>query len=119
MLVTHFMDEAEHLCDRVAVVDDGRVIAIDTPQGLIDGLGLRSVVRFTTLEPDLGWLQQLDVVDSLTRHGDAVEITGTGPVLALVAHELVTHNIVPLDLRVERPTVEDAFLTLTGRTVRG
>ena len=119
VLVTHFMDEAEHLCDRVAVVDDGRVIALDTPQGLIDGLGLRSVVRFTTQEPDLGWVERLDVVESLTRHGDAVEVRGTGAVLALVASELVAHGIVPLDLRVDRPTVEDAFLALTGRTVRG
>jgi ABC-2 type transport system ATP-binding protein len=119
VLVTHFMDEAEHLCDRVAVVDRGRVVALDTPQRLIDGLGLPSVVRFTTPESDLGWLDKLDVVDSVARHGQAVEIRGTGPVLALVASELVAHQIVPLDLRVERPTVEDAFLALTGRDVRG
>ena len=119
VLVTHFMDEAEHLCDRVAVVDRGRVVALDTPQRLIDGLGLPSVVRFTTSERDLGWLDKPDVVESMTRHGDAVEIRGTGPVLALVASELVAHGIVPLDLRVERPTVEDAFLALTGRDVRG
>jgi ABC-2 type transport system ATP-binding protein len=119
VLVTHFMDEAEHLCDRVAVVDGGRVIALDTPHGLIDGLGLRSVVRFTTPEPDMGWLERLDVVESLSRRGDAVEVRGTGPVLALVASELVAHGIIPLDLRVDRPTVEDAFLALTGRTVRG
>jgi ABC-2 type transport system ATP-binding protein len=118
VLVTHFMDEAEHLCDRVAVVDVGKVVALDTPQGLIDGLGLPSIVRFTTEEPDLGWLQALEVVDSVSRRGDAVEIRGTGPVLALVASELVAHRIVPLDLRVDRPSVEDAFLVLTGRTVR-
>jgi ABC-2 type transport system ATP-binding protein len=119
VLVTHFMDEAEHLCDRVAVVDRGKVVALDTPQGLIDGLRLRSVVRFTTSEADLDWLQKLDVVDSLARQREAVEIRGTGPVLALVASELVAHGIVPLDLRVERPTVEDAFLALTGRDIRG
>ena len=119
VLVTHFMDEAEQLCDRVAVVDQGRVVALDTPQRLIDGLGLPSVVRFSTPEPDLGWLEKLDVVGSIARHGAAVEIRGTGPVLALVASELVAHGIVPLDLRVERPTVEDAFLALTGRDVRG
>jgi ABC-2 type transport system ATP-binding protein len=118
VLVTHFMDEAEHLCDRVAVVDRGKVVALDTPQRLVDGLGLPSVVRFTAPEPDLGWLGKLDVVGSMARHGEAVEIRGTGPVLALVAAELVAHGIVPLDLRVERPTVEDAFLALTGRDVR-
>ena len=119
VLVTHFMDEAEYLCDRVAVVDRGAVVALDTPQGLIAGLGLPSVVRFTTCESDLGWLEQLDVVESLAREGETVEIRGGGPVLALVASELVAHGIVPLDLRVERPTVEDAFLVLTGREVRG
>ena len=119
VLVTHFMDEAEYLCDRVAVVDSGKVVALDTPQGLIDGLGLPSVVRFTTSEHDLGWLAELDVVESTAQRGRAVEVRGTGPVLALVASELVAHGIVPLDLRVDRPTVEDAFLTLTGRDVRG
>jgi len=118
VLVTHFMDEAEYLCDRVAVVDGGKVVALDTPQGLIDGLGLPSVVRFTTSEPDLAWLEKTDVVESMARHGQAVEIRGTGPVLALVASELVAHGIAPLDLRVERPTVEDAFLALTGREIR-
>jgi ABC-2 type transport system ATP-binding protein len=95
------------------------VVALDTPQGLIDGLGLRSVVRFTTSEADLDWLQKLDVVDSLARNREAVEICGTGPVLALVASELVAHGIVPLDLRVERPTVEDTLLALTGRDIPG
>lgn len=118
VLVTHFMDEAEHLCDRVAVVDAGRVIALDTPQGLIDGLGLPAVVRFTTSEIDLGWLEKLDVVDAMARDGEAIEIRGSGPVLAIVASELVAHGIVPADLRVERPTVEDAFLALTGREIR-
>jgi ABC-2 type transport system ATP-binding protein len=118
VLVTHFMDEAERLCDRVAVVDRGRVIALDTPQGLIEGLGLPAVVRFSTTEPDLGWLEKVEVVDSLAREGDAVEIRGHGPVLALVASELVARGIAPVDLRVDRPTVEDAFLALTGRDIR-
>jgi ABC-2 type transport system ATP-binding protein len=116
VLVTHFMDEAEQLCDRLAVVDDGRVIAIDTPQGLVDGLHLPSIVRFSTDAGDVDWLADLDVVESVTRSGRSVEVRGTGAVLALVASELVGRGIVPTDLRVERPTVEDAFLTLTGGT---
>lgn len=118
VLVTHFMDEAEQLCDRLAVVDDGHVIAVDTPQGLIDRLGLPSVVRFTTTDADVSWLDRLAVVDTVTRHGDLVEVRGTGAVLALVAAELVAHGITPADLRVDRPTLEDAFLALTGRTTR-
>ncbi|WP_460712798.1 ABC transporter ATP-binding protein [Nocardioides dilutus] len=118
VLVTHFMDEAEHLCDRVAVVDEGRVVAIDSPQGLIDGLGLASVVRFTASDPDLDWLHNVKGVETMARRGDAVELRGSGPMLALVASELVARGILPLDLRVDRPTVEDAFLALTGRSIR-
>jgi ABC-2 type transport system ATP-binding protein len=119
VLVTHFMDEAEHLCDRLAVVDEGRVVAIDSPQGLVDGLHLPSIVRFSTdTTTDLDWLEELDVVESVTRTGRSVEARGTGAVLALVAADLVRRGIVPTDLRVERPTVEDAFLELTGKQVR-
>ena len=117
VLVTHFMDEAEHLCDRLAVVDGGRVIALDTPQGLIEGTGMPSVVRFTSDVADLAWLGALDVVDSIERSGAtgaAVAVRGHGPVLALVAAELVARGIAPTDLRVERPTLEDAFLQLAG-----
>jgi ABC-2 type transport system ATP-binding protein len=66
----------------------------------------------------LSWLRELAAVESIARHGQGVEIRGTGPVLALVASELVAHGIAPLDLRVDRPTVEDAFLALTGRDIR-
>jgi ABC-2 type transport system ATP-binding protein len=112
------MDEAEQRCDRLAVVDHGRVVALDTPHRLIDGLDLPSIVRFSTPEPDVSWLEQLDVVDSVVRSGVTAEVRGSGPVLALVAAELVAHGIAPLDLRVDRPTMEDAFLALTGRAMR-
>ena len=121
VLVTHFMDEAEQLCDRLAVVDGGRVIATDTPQGLIEGAGMSSIVRFTSDAADLGWLEHLDVVDSVERSGAAgasVTVRGQGAVLALVAAELVGRGIAPVDLRVERPTLEDAFLELAGRKDR-
>jgi ABC-2 type transport system ATP-binding protein len=118
VLVTHFMDEAEQLCDRVAVVDHGRVVALDTPHGLVDGLGLPSLVRFTAPGVEIGFLDGIDEVTSVVREGDAVEVRGTGAVLAVVAAALVAHGIAPVDLRVERPTVEDAFLALTGRAMR-
>ncbi len=118
VLVTHFMDEAEFLCDRLAIIDRGKLIALDTPQGLVDRLGLPVRVRFSTDVDDLGWLETVERVERVTRHGAEVEVEGTGPVLALVAAALVARGIVPDDLRVERPTVEDAFLALTGRTIR-
>ncbi|GAB2463698.1 ABC transporter ATP-binding protein [Jatrophihabitans fulvus] len=117
VLVTHFMDEAERLCDRVAVVDRGRLVALDTPQGLIDGLGLPSTVRFTADGADLERLRRLDAVESVERLESGVEVRGRGPVLALVAADLVAQGHAPVDLRIERPTVEDAFLSLTGRGV--
>jgi ABC-2 type transport system ATP-binding protein len=118
VLVTHFMEEAEYLCDRIAIIDRGRLIAIDTPQGLVDGLGLPVRVRFSSDVDDLSWVEAVEGVTSVSRDGPAIVVEGTGPVLALVAAALVARGIVPPDLRVERPTVEDAFLALTGRTMR-
>jgi ABC-2 type transport system ATP-binding protein len=117
VLVTHFMDEAENLCDRVAVVDRGKIVASDTPQGLIARHTSEVLVIFTTDQPDLAWLEKVAGVTGVVRKGPRVEVSGSGPVLALTAAALVEHGIVPADLRVEQPTLEDVFLKLTGRTV--
>jgi ABC-2 type transport system ATP-binding protein len=108
------MDEAEQLCDRVAIVDRGRIIALDTPQGLITTYAGQIRVIFSTDLTDLSWLEHIDNVDRVNRRGPRVEISGSGPVLALVAAALVDHGIAPSDLRVEQPTLEDVFLKLTG-----
>jgi ABC-2 type transport system ATP-binding protein len=113
VLVTHYMDEAEQLCDRIAVVDGGRVVATDTPQGLISRFGGPVRVTFTPDDHDVRFLEDLSPVRSVRRRGNRVEAEGTGPVLALVAAELVARGLVPLDLRVEQPTLEDVFLRLT------
>ena len=118
VLVTHFMDEAEELCDRLAIIDKGRVVALDTPQGLIGNLDIPVRVHFTTEAPELPPLDSIPQVTTVERHGAKVTVTGMGPVLALVAAALVEHGILPDDLRAERPTLEDAFIALTGRTLR-
>ena len=118
VLVTHFMEEAERLCDRLAIVDAGRVVATGTPQGLISSQASGVHVLFTTTIRDLGFLDKVEHVERVLREGDRVEIEGNGPVLALAAAELVKHGIVPDDLRVERPTLEDVFLCLTGHSMR-
>ncbi len=119
VLVTHHIDEAEQLCDRLAVIDHGRVIAQGTPQQLIaqSSSGIR--IRFSTQAADVSWLSAVQGVGELTRRGQHVQIHGTGAVLALVASALVGHGIVPVDLRVEQPTLEDAYLQLTSRTGQG
>ncbi len=118
VLVTHFMEEAERLCDRVAIVEAGRVIATGSPQALIaaEPSGVR--VQFSTALPDLAFLQAVAHVAEVRRDGMQVEVDGNGPVLALVAAALVERGIVPDDLRVQRPTLEDVFLRLTGHSMR-
>jgi ABC-2 type transport system ATP-binding protein len=118
ILVTHFMDEAETLCDRVAIIDRGRLLALDTAQQLIASLHAPARVLFSTERDNLPDLEALPGVSNVTRRGAAVEVQGTGAVLARVAAALAEHDILPVDLRVERPTLEDAFIALTGRSLR-
>ena len=115
VLVTHFMDEAERLCDRVAIMDAGRIVALDSPAGLVAGLDAPTRVRFSTERADLAWLDGIPGVERVARRGARVEVEGRGPVLALVAAALVEHGITPADLHAERPTLEDVFLARTGR----
>jgi ABC-2 type transport system ATP-binding protein len=115
VLVTHYLDEAEQLCDRIAVVDGGQVVATDTPQGLIARFGGPIKISFTADGHDTGFLQDVASVQAIRRRGQRIEAEGTGPVLALVAAELVARGIVPADLRVEQATLEDVFLRLTDQ----
>ena len=117
VLVTHFMEEAEKLCDRLAIVDRGRVVAMDSPQALIADYAGSVCVVFSTDRPDVEWLREIDGVTGMARFGSRVEVEGAGPLLALVAAALVGHGIVPHDLRLEQPTLEDVFLKLTGHGV--
>lgn len=116
VLVTHFMDEAEQLCDRVAIVDHGGIIALDSPQGLFATHAKQIRVTFSTDQTDLEWLEQLPNVERVTRHGQRVEVAGSGPVLVRVAAALAENGIVPADLRVDQPTLEHVFLLLTQRS---
>jgi ABC-2 type transport system ATP-binding protein len=113
VLVTHYMDEAEQLCDRIAVVDGGRVVATDTPQGLISRFGGPVKITFTADGHDVRFLEDVSHVQAVRRRGGRIEAEGTGPVLALVAAELVARDLVPHDLRAEQPTLEDVFFRLT------
>ena len=117
ILVTHFMDEAENLCDRIAIMNNGKIAAMDTPQKLINTYGNIIKVIFSTERTDIEWLKAVPHVHNFSRHGQRVEVEGDGAVLAMVASELVKHGIMPLDLRKEQATLEDVFLKITGRSV--
>ncbi|MEU7843266.1 ABC transporter ATP-binding protein [Micromonospora sp. NPDC049114] len=115
VLVTHFMEEAERLCDRIAVIDRGRVVALDTPTGLVSAVAPEQRVRFRPSAPvDDRLLTDLPEVSDVRRTGGQVVVTGTGDLLHAVTSVLARHQIVAADLRLEQSTLDDAFVELTG-----
>jgi len=123
VLTTHYMDEAERLCDRVAIVDQGRVIALDTPRALIASLGAEHVVGFKFEEGtvvDEPSLRALDGVTAVRREADAFELTSEElrrTVPALLSH-VERHGLRLAELHTHSATLEDVFVALTGRHLR-
>jgi ABC-2 type transport system ATP-binding protein len=116
LLVTHFMEEAERLCDRVALIDAGRIVAIDSPAGLVSRVDDEQRMRFRpNAELDDSLLTALPEVKNVTRQGRQVIVTGTGNLVLAVISVLARHQIVALELRVEQASLDDAFVALTGR----
>jgi ABC-2 type transport system ATP-binding protein len=115
LLVTHFLDEAERLCDRMALLRAGRVVAEGTAAELIAAAGGTGTVRFSSRELDLDFLSRVPGVERVdVEAAGSVTVSGRGPLLARVAHALVERGLEPADLRVEQPSLEDAYLVLTG-----
>ncbi|MFI7214209.1 ABC transporter ATP-binding protein [Micromonospora maritima] len=115
VLVTHFMAEAERLCDRLAVIDAGRVVAIDTPSGLMSRVDGEHRVHFRPVDRlDDAVLSALPEVTSVRRDGDEVTVTGPEEVLQAVLSALAERKIRYSGLRVDQPTLDDAFVSLTG-----
>lgn len=116
LLVTHFMEEAERLGDRLAVIDAGRLVALDTPAGLIDAVDGAQHLRFRLSAPLPDFvLTALPQVTAVEHEGDLLRVSGTGDVLTAVVTALAAEGVAPLDLRTERASLDDAFLALTGR----
>lgn len=118
VLVTHFMEEAERLCDRIAVIDSGRVAAIDTPAGLVSRVDPEQRIRFRPSPAlDDRLLRELPQVHTVTRNGEQITVSGTGDLLQAVTSMLARNNIIAADLRVEQTSLDDAFVALTGRSI--
>lgn len=116
VLVTHYMEEAERLCDRVALLDRGRVVAIDSPAGLAQRAGGGQRVRFVPSGPfDDRLLTGLPEVKSVERHGQRVLVTGSGDLVSAVILTLASAGLTAGEIQVEAATLEDAFVLLTGR----
>ncbi|GII52248.1 multidrug ABC transporter ATP-binding protein [Planotetraspora thailandica] len=111
LLISHFMEEIERLCDRVLVVSAGRALAIDTPAGLVVRVSGGQRISFRT-SASVDALKDLPDVTSVSRDGDEVVVTGTDDVLTAVVNTLPASQLSAL--RMERTTLDDAFLALTG-----
>ena len=119
-LTTHYMEEAEKLCDRVAIIDHGKIIALDTPKKLIRSIKIENKLIFSTAGNFR--LDALDSIKSISRYeksGDSVIIYGRDNEMVRDAvNFLVKNNIDFYDLKTEQATLEDVFLTLTGKEIR-
>jgi ABC-2 type transport system ATP-binding protein len=122
-LTTHFMEEAEQLCDRVAILDYGRIVALDTPSELIHSLGAEERIVFTlkgTLPADFS--AALSGETRIEIDGERVVVHGKNgrqvPLVSEVVGALSKQGIQFSDLRTEQPSLEDVFLCLTGRKIR-
>ena len=115
LLVTHFMEEAERLCDRVALVDKGRIVALDTPAGLAARASGAKTVRFLPSAPfDETVLTRLPEVTAIEHDGHHIVVTGTGELATAVIVAMHGAGVEAHDVRIDASTLEDAFVRLTG-----
>jgi len=119
-LTTHFMEEAERLCDRVAIMDEGKIVALDSPTGLIRSLGIDRRLSFAIEQdcPDLR-LDELPLVERVERVGERTVVYGQGDrLVSIVVNAAEAAGAGLRDVRTEDPSLEDVFLRLTGREMR-
>jgi len=124
LLTTHYMDEAERLCNRVAIMDHGKVIACGTPRELIASIGVEHVVEFSTGDAagslDLFELGQIEGVrDVRTDNGNIrLQVTELHRAVPALLEELRKQNVPLTELSTHSATLEDVFVALTGRHLR-
>jgi ABC-2 type transport system ATP-binding protein len=118
LLTTHYMEEAAALCDRIAIIDNGKIIARGSPAELVDGLGRVQFVEFEARDAvDVQRLRALGGVEDVSvRDGKyRLRLGRDLELLAGVLHELGRQQVVPLGLSTHQATLDDVFLQLTGR----
>jgi ABC-2 type transport system ATP-binding protein len=116
LLTTHFMDEAERLCDRIAVMRRGKIVALDSPDGLVRKCRVGLRLSFSTREPfDIASLVAVAGVERVERLVERVIVHGRGSGFAAdVLAALTEARVQYADVRTEQPSLEDAFLELAG-----
>jgi len=121
LLTTHYMEEAAALCDRIAVMDHGKIIALGTPRSLVDGLGLVQFVEFEAKQAlDQLALSALPAVETVDRRGEGyrLRIDRSLSALSAVLGELERQKVIPIGLSTHQATLDDVFLHLTGRALK-
>jgi ABC-2 type transport system ATP-binding protein len=121
LLTTHYIEEAEHLCDRVCIIDAGQIIAQDSPSNLVSAVRGRSArISLTTVRPlDLDSLTGIRTVEASV-NGDGhymLEAENTGPAIMDLVNCIESQENELIDLQIVRATLEDAFLELTGKGI--
>ena len=115
MLTTHYMEEAQQICNRIGIIDAGRIIALDTPQNMIDTLG-GDIVIIRAYKPPMDKIRSLPYVSSLATTGDEIEITMKSAHLHLAELLSLIPDVFSVEMR--KPTLNDVFIKLTGRDIR-
>ena len=120
LLTTHLMEEAEKLCDRVAIIEHGRIIDIDSPEQLVARHCPERTVVITTAEPMAEErFRAIPGIELVTRHDDRFTLRGCGSgFVTEVIRCLSEARITVVDFRTVHPTLEDVFLKLTGHSIR-
>jgi ABC-2 type transport system ATP-binding protein len=120
ILTTHYMDEADRLCNRIAIIDHGRIIAIDTPKNLKDGLG-GDLVTIRSPDPAgvVASLREPWVIRAETHNDDVVVSLKNADQYVSTIVTLLNKQQVPIvSISIHKPTLEDVFLSFTGKTIR-
>ncbi len=120
VLTTHFMEEAQRLCDRVAILDKGQIIALDSPANLIRQLGVEQCVSLMIQpEKSLEALEQLESVQRVERSGEKVRVYGSSEELVVHVVQAMVEAQIPIrELQTEQATLEDVYLHVTGQAYR-
>jgi ABC-2 type transport system ATP-binding protein len=123
ILTTHYMDEAQRLCDRVAIMDHGRIIALGTPRELIASIGVQHVVEFAGSaagELDVSTVRRIDGVRDVRSDNGQVrlQVTDLHRTVPALLEELGRQGIALTELRTHSASLEDVFVALTGRHLR-
>jgi len=124
LLTTHYMDEAERLCDRVAIMNQGKVIALGTPRDLIASIRVEHVVEFSagngTQRLEVSALRRINGIrDVRADHGNVqMQVTELHRAVPALLDELKRQGVPLTELRTHSATLEDVFVTLTGRHLR-